>query len=175
MKISGGCAKESLDAVEEQPDIEADGDINSAMPPKSQSHSIAIHDHLEWTNGWLLRCAAQGSWTCCWRNATSIPASWSDPLPRERVRNLGPRGDGVASFMVLTIPDTRNWKHHKPTHMNNKMRKMSMCQKPIHPSGGRHLYGNAPLRDVWVLYRWIKQHIIQERLQHLLPMLICFN
>ena len=36
MKISGGCAKESLDAVEEQPDIEADGDINSAMPPKSQ-------------------------------------------------------------------------------------------------------------------------------------------
>ena len=115
------------------------------------SHSIAVHDHLEWTNGWLLVCAAQGSWTCCWRNATSIPASWSDPLPRERVRNLGPRGDGVASFMVLTIPDTRNWKHHKPTHMNNKMRKMSMCQKPIHPSGGRHLYGNAPLRDVWVL------------------------
>ena len=115
------------------------------------SHSIAVHDHLEWTNGWLLICAAQGSWTCCWRNATSIPASWSDPLPRERVRNLGPRGDGVASFMVLTIPDTRNWKHHKPTHMNNKMRKMSMCQKPIHPSGGRHLYGNAPLRDVWVL------------------------
>ena len=36
MKISGGCAKESLDAVEEQPDIEADGDINSAMSPKSQ-------------------------------------------------------------------------------------------------------------------------------------------
>ena len=36
MKISGGCAKESLDEVEEQSDIEADGDINSAMPPKSQ-------------------------------------------------------------------------------------------------------------------------------------------
>ena len=55
MKISGGCAKESLDAVEEQPDIETDGDINSAMPPKSQislrPHSIAVHDHLEWTNG----------------------------------------------------------------------------------------------------------------------------
>ena len=36
MKISGGCAKESLDEVEEQSDIEADGDINSAMSPKSQ-------------------------------------------------------------------------------------------------------------------------------------------
>ena len=36
MKISGGCAKESLDEVEEQSDIEADGDINNAMPPKSQ-------------------------------------------------------------------------------------------------------------------------------------------
>ena len=36
MKISGGCAKESLDEVEEQSDIEADGDINSAMPPQSQ-------------------------------------------------------------------------------------------------------------------------------------------
>ena len=36
MKISGGCAKESLDEVEEQSDIEADGDINSAMLPKSQ-------------------------------------------------------------------------------------------------------------------------------------------
>ena len=36
MKISGGCAKESLGAVEEQPDIEADEDINTAMPPKSQ-------------------------------------------------------------------------------------------------------------------------------------------
>ena len=36
MKISGGCAKESLDEVEEQSDIEADRDINSAMPPKSQ-------------------------------------------------------------------------------------------------------------------------------------------
>ena len=36
MKISVGCAKESLDEVEEQSDIEADGDINSAMPPKSQ-------------------------------------------------------------------------------------------------------------------------------------------
>ena len=35
MKISGGCAKESLDEVEEQLDIEAGGD-NSAMPPKSQ-------------------------------------------------------------------------------------------------------------------------------------------
>ena len=36
MKISGGCAKESLDEVEEQSDIEADGHINSAIPPKSQ-------------------------------------------------------------------------------------------------------------------------------------------
>jgi hypothetical protein len=36
MKISGGCAKEGLDEVEEQSDIEADGDINSAMSPKSQ-------------------------------------------------------------------------------------------------------------------------------------------
>jgi len=36
MKISGGCAKESLDEVEEQSDVKADGDINSAMPPKSQ-------------------------------------------------------------------------------------------------------------------------------------------
>ena len=36
MKISGGCAKESLDEVEEQSDIEADGGINSAMSPKSQ-------------------------------------------------------------------------------------------------------------------------------------------
>ena len=36
MKIPGGCAKENLDEVEEQSDIEADGDINSAMPPKSQ-------------------------------------------------------------------------------------------------------------------------------------------
>ena len=36
MKISVGCAKESLEEVEEQSDIEADGDINSAMPPKSQ-------------------------------------------------------------------------------------------------------------------------------------------
>ena len=36
MKISGGCAKENLDEVEEQSDIETDGDINSAMPPKSQ-------------------------------------------------------------------------------------------------------------------------------------------
>ena len=35
MKISGGYAKESLDEVEEQMDIEAGGD-NSAMPPKSQ-------------------------------------------------------------------------------------------------------------------------------------------
>ena len=36
MKISGGCAKESLDEVEEQSDIEADGAINSAKPPQSQ-------------------------------------------------------------------------------------------------------------------------------------------
>ena len=36
MKISGGCAKEGLHEVEEQSDIEADGDINGAMPPKSQ-------------------------------------------------------------------------------------------------------------------------------------------
>ncbi len=36
MKISGGCAKERLDEVEEQSDNEADGDINSAMSPKSQ-------------------------------------------------------------------------------------------------------------------------------------------
>ena len=36
MKISGGCAKERLDKVEEQSDIEADGEINSAMSPKSQ-------------------------------------------------------------------------------------------------------------------------------------------
>ena len=36
MKISGGCAKESFDEVEAQSDIEADGDINSAMPPKPQ-------------------------------------------------------------------------------------------------------------------------------------------
>ena len=36
MKISGSCAKESLDEVEEQSDLEGDGDINSAMPPKSQ-------------------------------------------------------------------------------------------------------------------------------------------
>jgi len=36
MKISGGCAKENLDEVEEQSDIEADGDINGAMLPKSQ-------------------------------------------------------------------------------------------------------------------------------------------
>ena len=36
VKISGGCAKEDLDEVEEQSDIEADGDINTAMPPKSQ-------------------------------------------------------------------------------------------------------------------------------------------
>ena len=35
MKRSGGCAKESLDKVEEQLDIEAGGD-NSAMPQKSQ-------------------------------------------------------------------------------------------------------------------------------------------
>ena len=35
MKISGGCAKEGLKEVEEQSNIEADGDINSAMPPKS--------------------------------------------------------------------------------------------------------------------------------------------
>ena len=44
MKISGGCAKESLDEVEEQLDIEADGDINNAMPPKSQmslSHTVS--------------------------------------------------------------------------------------------------------------------------------------
>ena len=39
MKISGGCAKESLDEVEEQSDIEVDGDMNSAMPPKSQMSS----------------------------------------------------------------------------------------------------------------------------------------
>ena len=36
MKISGGCAKESHDELEEQSDIEADGDSSSAMPPKSQ-------------------------------------------------------------------------------------------------------------------------------------------
>ena len=36
MKISGGCAKEGLDEVEEQWDIVADGDINGALPPKSQ-------------------------------------------------------------------------------------------------------------------------------------------
>ena len=36
MKISGGCANENLDEVEEQSDIAADGDIKSAMPPKSQ-------------------------------------------------------------------------------------------------------------------------------------------
>ena len=35
MKISGGCAKEGLDEVEEQKDLEAGRD-NSAMPPKSQ-------------------------------------------------------------------------------------------------------------------------------------------
>ena len=36
IKISSGCAKESLEEVEEQSDIEADGDIKGAMPPKSQ-------------------------------------------------------------------------------------------------------------------------------------------
>ena len=152
MKILGGCAKESLKEVEEQSDIEADGDINNAMPPKSQmSLRHTVSQFMTIWNGPMADFAAQGSWTCCWRNATLVPASWSDPLPRERVRNLGPRGHGVASFMVLTIPDTHNWKHHKPTHMNNKIRKMSMCQKPYIPRGGRHLYGNAPLRDVWVL------------------------
>ena len=35
-RLRGGCAKESLDKVEEQSDIEADGDMNSAMLPKSQ-------------------------------------------------------------------------------------------------------------------------------------------
>ncbi len=35
--LPGGCAKESLDEVEEQLAIEADGDISSAMPPKSQT------------------------------------------------------------------------------------------------------------------------------------------
>ena len=36
IKISSGCATKSLEEVEEQSDIEADGDINGAMPPKSR-------------------------------------------------------------------------------------------------------------------------------------------
>ena len=61
MKISGGCAMESLDALEEQPDIRADGDINSAMPPKSQMslhHTVSqfMTNHLLVPIGvyWLL-------------------------------------------------------------------------------------------------------------------------
>ena len=120
MKISGGCAKESLDAVEEQPDIEADGDINSAMPPKSQiSLRHTGSQFMTIWNGPMADFAAQGSWTCCWRNATLIPASWSDPLPRERVRNLGPRGDGVASFIgrFLWVHQWyRHWHWHWHWH-----------------------------------------------------------
>ena len=63
------------------------------------THSSTDHNHLEWTNGWLVLWAAKGLWTCCWRSATSFPDSWSDLLPRERVRSLGPRGNGVASFI----------------------------------------------------------------------------
>ena len=66
MKISGGCAMESLDALEEQPDIRADGDINSAMPPKSQiSLRHTGSQFMTLWNGPMADFAAQGSWTCC--------------------------------------------------------------------------------------------------------------
>ena len=69
MKISGGCAKESLDEVEEQSDIEADGDINSAMPPKSQmSLRHTVSQLMTIVNGPmadLLLCTEKGFWTCC--------------------------------------------------------------------------------------------------------------
>ena len=95
MNVSSGCAKESLDEVEEQLDIEAGGD-NSAMPRSHRchcvTHSIAVHDHLEWTNdfyyaqqkairhvveGMRLRFQLRSQIRCL----------------RESVRSLGPSGD----------------------------------------------------------------------------------
>ena len=119
MKMSGGCAKESPRWSRRAVGYWSwwrHQQCNAAeVTDVIASHSIAVHDHLEWTNGWLLVCAAQGSWTCCWRNATSIPASWSDPLPRERVRNLGPRGDGVASFIGRFLR-VHQWHRHWHWH-----------------------------------------------------------
>ena len=54
MKISGGCAKEGLDEVivEEPSDIEADRDINGALPPKSQmSLRHAVSQFMTILNG----------------------------------------------------------------------------------------------------------------------------
>ena len=106
-----------LDEVEEQLDIEADKDINNAEPPKSQMslHHTVSQFMTIWTNGWILFCAAKGSWTCCWRNANLFPASRSDSLPRERVRTLRPRGGGVASFIGRFLR-VHQWHWHWHWH-----------------------------------------------------------
>jgi len=153
MKISGGCAKERLDKVEEQSDIEADGEINSAMSPKSQMslrHTVSQITTI-WNGpmadlyyyeqqkalghvveGMQLRFQIRGQ-ICCLVNVFEAWGREAMVLPPSLVDS----SESNQNTLHCATRPTQT-KTHETNHNNGQqMLQLSVCQKHTSPLGKR--------------------------------------
>ncbi len=169
MKISGGCAEESLDEVEEQSDIEADGDINSAMPPKSpMSLRHTVSQFMTIWNGpmadfYYAQQKALGhvveGMRLCFRLRSQIRCLVNvfEAWGREAMvlpPSLVDFSESNQNTLHCATRPTQTKTHKNNHHNGQQMLQLSVCQKHTIPSGERH-----QIYILYILYIYIYIYI----------------
>ena len=161
MKISGGCAKERLDKVEEQSDIEADGEINSAMSPKSQMslrHTVSKFMSIcmqqkalgHVVEGMRLRFQIRGQ-ICCLVNVFEAWGREAMVLPPSLVDSP----ESNQNTLHCATRPTQTKTHEANNHNGQQMLQLSVCQKHTSPSGARHQIYILYIYYIYILYIYI--------------------